>query len=152
MRLRVWVTSAPVLEIPLDKQLTANFLVETCTKLKELILVAMVEYGLNRVRLPLWLQQSLINGFSWYSLSFGHNCQRTSVKCAEAAWNYKAGGEVHWNCFLFKFSYHYWIMQKGKEKKQGRWKPLVHFCYVVAGGEQLRGTCTCKLIYFSISE
>ena len=61
-----------VLEIPLDKELTANCLVETCTKLKELILAAMVKYmyGLNRVQLPLWLQQSLINGFSWYGLSW----------------------------------------------------------------------------------
>ena len=42
-------------EIPLDKELTANCLMETCTKLEELILAAMVEYGLNRVQLPLWL-------------------------------------------------------------------------------------------------
>ena len=28
-------------------------------------------------------------------LSLGHSCQRTSVKCAEAGWNYKAGGVVH---------------------------------------------------------
>ena len=58
-----------VLEIPLDKELTANCLVETRTKL-ELIQAAMVEYGLNRVQLPLWLKQSLINGFSWYGLSW----------------------------------------------------------------------------------
>ena len=25
----------------------------------------------------------------------GHSGQRTSVKCAEAVWNYKAGGIVH---------------------------------------------------------
>ena len=31
---------------------------------------AEVEYGLNRVQLSLWLQQSLINGFSWYGLSW----------------------------------------------------------------------------------
>ena len=29
----------------------------------------------------------------WFVL--GHSGQRTSVKCAEAAWNYKAGGIVH---------------------------------------------------------
>ena len=54
-----------VLEIPLDKELTANCLIETRTKLEKLIPAAMVKYGLNRVQLPLWLQQSLINGFSW---------------------------------------------------------------------------------------
>ena len=59
-----------VLEIPLDKELTANCLVETRTKLEELIPAALVKYGLNRVQLPLWLQQSLINGFSWYGLSW----------------------------------------------------------------------------------
>ena len=44
-----------MLEIPLDKELTANCLLETRTKLEELILAAMAEYGLNRVQLPLWL-------------------------------------------------------------------------------------------------
>ena len=34
-----------VLEIPLDKELTANCLVETRTKLEELIPAAMVKYG-----------------------------------------------------------------------------------------------------------
>ena len=52
-----------VLEIPLDKELTANCLVETRTKLEELIPASMVEYGLNRVQVPLWLKQSLINEF-----------------------------------------------------------------------------------------
>ena len=43
-----------VLEIPLDKELTANCLVETQTKLiKELIPVVMVKYGLTRVQPPL---------------------------------------------------------------------------------------------------
>ena len=37
-----------VLEIPLDKEPTANPLVETCTKLEELILAVMVKYGLTR--------------------------------------------------------------------------------------------------------
>ena len=40
----------------LDKEPTADCLVETRKKLKELILAAMVKYGLNRVQLPLWLQ------------------------------------------------------------------------------------------------
>ena len=39
-----------VLEILLDKELTVNCLVETRTKLKELIPAAMVNYGLNRVQ------------------------------------------------------------------------------------------------------
>ena len=56
------------LEIPLDKELTANCLVETPTKHEELIPAAIVDYGLNRVQGPLWLQQSLIYGFSWYGL------------------------------------------------------------------------------------
>ena len=59
-----------VLEIPLDKELTANCLIETRTKLEELIPAAMVKYGLNRVQLPLWLKQSLFNGFSKYGLSW----------------------------------------------------------------------------------
>ena len=59
-----------MLEIPLDKELTANCLVETRTKLEELIPAAMVDYGLFRVQLPLWLKQSLFNGFSWYGLSW----------------------------------------------------------------------------------
>ena len=42
-----------VLEIPLDKILTANCLVETRTKLEELIPAAIVKYGLNRVQLLL---------------------------------------------------------------------------------------------------
>ena len=52
-----------MLEIPKDKELTANCLVKTRTKLEGLILAVMVEYDLNRVQLPLWLQQSLMNGF-----------------------------------------------------------------------------------------
>ena len=42
-----------VLEIPLDKELIANCLVETRTKPDELILPVMVEYDLNRVQLHL---------------------------------------------------------------------------------------------------
>ena len=52
----------------------------------------MVKYGLNRVQLPLWLQQSLINGIIWYGLSWVKSGQQTSVKCAEAMWNYKVRG------------------------------------------------------------
>ena len=59
-----------MLEITLDKELTANYLVETRTKLKELIPAAMVKYGLNRVQLPMCLLQSLFNGFLmvWFVL------------------------------------------------------------------------------------
>ena len=64
-----------VLEIPLDKELTVDCLVENRTKLEELIPTAMVEYGLNRVQLPLWLQRSMIYGFSLYGLSLGHSGQ-----------------------------------------------------------------------------
>ena len=58
-----------VLEIPLDKKRTANCFVETRTKL-ELIPVAMIRYGLTRVQLLLWLQQSLFNGISWNGVSW----------------------------------------------------------------------------------
>ena len=47
-----------VLEIPLDKELTINCLVETHAKLRELILAEMVLCGLIRVPCP-GLQQSL---------------------------------------------------------------------------------------------
>ena len=76
------------LKFPWDKEFTDNCLIETRTKLEELIPAAMVKFSLNRVQLPL-LQQSLINSFSWYGLSWA------IVKCAEAAWNYKSGGVVH---------------------------------------------------------
>ena len=92
-----------VLEIPLEKELTANCLVETHTKLEGLIPAAMVKYGMNRVQLPVWLKQSLINGFSWLWLVLGHSGQRTSVKCAEATWNYKTGGIVHLKSPAFFF-------------------------------------------------
>ena len=45
----------------------------------------------------------------WFVLS--HGVQRTSVKCDEAAWNYKAGGIVHLKSpvfigfFFFYFNY-----------------------------------------------
>ena len=48
----------------LDKELTTNCLVDTRTKLKELISAAMAKHGLKRVQFLLWLQQSLMNGFS----------------------------------------------------------------------------------------
>ena len=50
----------------LDKELIANCLLETHTKLEELIPAAMVDYGLNSVQLLSWLQQFLITDFSWY--------------------------------------------------------------------------------------
>ena len=72
-----------VLEISLNKELTTN-----CTELEELILAVLIEFGPNRVQLPLWLQQSLINCFLLYGLSvLSHNDQRTSAKCAETMWN-----------------------------------------------------------------
>ena len=55
-----------VLEITLDKELTTNCLIETCTKFKEPIVAVLVKYRLTKVQLPLWLQ-SLINGISWYA-------------------------------------------------------------------------------------
>ena len=58
-----------VLEIPLEKELAANCLVETHTKLLKLIRAAMVKYDLN-TQLFLWLLQSLINSISWYGLSW----------------------------------------------------------------------------------
>ena len=68
-----------MLEIPLDEELTANCIVETRTKLEELIPAAMDDYGLNRIQRPLWLQQSLIKWFLmvWFTLG----SQRTSVVC-----------------------------------------------------------------------
>ena len=50
------------------------------TKLEELIPAGMVKHGLNRVQLPLWLQQSLIYNryfMEWYVL--GHSGQQTSI-------------------------------------------------------------------------
>ena len=44
-----------VLEIILYKALTVNFFVETRPKIEELIPAAMVDNGLYRVQLPLWL-------------------------------------------------------------------------------------------------
>ena len=80
-----------MLEIPLDKKFTANCLEETRTKLEELIPAAMVEYGLNSVQHPLWLQQFLIKWFLMEWFTFGHSGQRTYVKCAEAMWNTEQG-------------------------------------------------------------
>ena len=84
-----------MLETSLDNELTANYLVDTRTKLKELIPPAMVDYGLNRVQHLLWSQQSIIKLFLMIWFSLDHSGQRTSVECAEAAWNNKAGGVVH---------------------------------------------------------
>ena len=49
-----------VLEVSLDKELTANCFAETRTILEELIPAVMVDYGLNMIQHPLWLQQLLI--------------------------------------------------------------------------------------------
>ena len=43
-----------VLEIPLDKEPTVNYLEEICTKLEELILAAIMKYGVTRIQLLLW--------------------------------------------------------------------------------------------------
>ena len=51
--------------------LTSNYLIETRMNLEELIPAAIVKYGLNRVQLPLWLQQqSLI--LSWAKVVSNH--------------------------------------------------------------------------------
>ena len=81
-----------VLEIPLDKKLTANCLVETRTKLGLLITAAMVDYS-HRIQCLLWLQQSLIKWLLMVWFTLGHS-QLTSVKCAKAVSNYKAGGSA----------------------------------------------------------
>ena len=70
-------------KIPLDQKFTANCLVETGTKLEELIPAVMFDYVQNRVQLPLWLQQSLIKWFLIVWFTLGHSGQGTSVKCAE---------------------------------------------------------------------
>ena len=82
-------------EIQLDKELNANCLVETRTNLEELMPAVMVDYGLNRVQRPFWLQLSLIKWFLMVWFTLGHSGQRTSVKCTEATWNNKAGGVVY---------------------------------------------------------
>ena len=73
--LRVRVPSGPmlswkvnVLEIPLDKEFTANCLVETRTKLEELIPVAMVNYGLIGYSASHGYSSPWLNGFPWYGL------------------------------------------------------------------------------------
>ena len=73
-----------VLEISLDKELTANCLLGTRTKPEEPMQAMTIKYGMTRVQLPLWLQQWYL--MEWYVLC--HSSQQTSVKCAEAAWNY----------------------------------------------------------------
>ena len=101
-----------------------NFLGQgTGTTLEELIPAAMDKYGLNRVQLPLWLQQSLINGvfMEWYVL--GQSGQRTSVKCAEAVWNYKSGGIGHLKspaAFLFCFVLFCWGVPTGSKSPIGK--------------------------------
>ena len=62
-----------------------------------MIPAAMVDYGLYRLQHPLRLQQSLI------MVVLGHSGQRTSVKLAEAAWNYKVKSVVHLKLPAFFF-------------------------------------------------
>ena len=76
-----------MLEIPLGEELTANCLIKIRTNLQELIQTVMAEYGLNRVQLPLWLQQSLLNGLSWYVMSLGLSGQQ---KCAHYSYHLKS--------------------------------------------------------------
>ena len=80
-----------MLEIPLDKELTDNCLVETCTKLKELIPAVVVKYGLITVQPPCHAC-GCSSPVKWYFMEWCilcHSGQRTSVKLAEVAWNYK---------------------------------------------------------------
>ena len=46
----------------------------------------------------------------WFVL--GHSGQGTCVKCAEAAWNYKAGGIVHLKSPAFFFSFFFFLHNK----------------------------------------
>ena len=78
-----------VLKIPLDKELTANCLMETRTKLEG------TDPGCDKVQHPLRLQQSLIKWFLMVWFIKGHSSQGTFVKFAEAALNYIAGDVVH---------------------------------------------------------
>ena len=98
-----------VLEITLDKKLVAYCLVETRTKLEELFPPKIVECDLNRVQLFLVFTVVSDKRFLMVSLLLGHGGQRTSVKCAEAAW---ITGVIRWrhtlkiNCgffFLLRF-------------------------------------------------
>ena len=80
------------LKISVTKDLTANCLEETSTKF-ELILAAVVECGLNRVQLPLWLQQSTIMVF-YCLICLG---PKWSVKiCKMSCKNQLLWGEGRW--------------------------------------------------------
>ena len=59
-----------MLKIPLDKELTAYCLVETRTKLEELIPAAMVDYGLNRVSAPVVaaVPDKMVSHGIWFTL------------------------------------------------------------------------------------
>ena len=90
----------------LDKKLTANFLVETRTKLEELTPNSMVEYGVNRVQLSVWLQQSLI------MVSHGMVClgPQWSANICEVCWGLvklQSQGIVHLDSSVFFFFYYY---------------------------------------------
>ena len=55
----------------------------------------MVKYGLKRVQLPLLLQQSLINGFSWYGLSWATVVSKHMYSVLRLRGITKSGGVVH---------------------------------------------------------
>ena len=91
-----------MLEIPLDKELTANCLVETFMKLEELIPAAMVDYGMIRVQFALWLYQSLLI-VSHGMVCLGPQWSAKICKCAETMWNYKVMGVVYLKSPAFFF-------------------------------------------------
>ena len=78
-----------VLEIPLDKELNANCLLETRTKLGELIPAAMVDYGLKMV------SHDMVN--------FGPQKSANFFKVCWGRVEYQAGGGVHLNLRFFFF-------------------------------------------------
>ena len=70
-----------VLEIPLDKEFTANCLVETRRKLEKLIPAAMVKYGLNRVQLPLVVEAVPDKWFLMVWFVLGHSFFINVIDC-----------------------------------------------------------------------
>ena len=72
----------------------------------------MVKYGLNRVQLPLWLQQSLINGFSWYSLSWAMVVSEHLLCVMRPHGIIKSGGIVHLKSPAFFFFFFYMIFAR----------------------------------------
>ena len=66
-------------------------------------MAAMVKYGLNRLHLPLWLKQSLINGFSWYGLSWATVVSEHLLSVLRPHGITKQGGTVHLKSSAFIF-------------------------------------------------